>query len=114
MLDLMKLLAAASLALLVIGCASYPPSERLSEEDRITTAAEEDSLEKASLDELFIELYGDVLRELERMEKNGERNIGLIETRSIVRIAEEVYLEGNTFLAIKLLNEAELHLRQAP
>jgi len=114
MFNLTKLTVAASIALLLVSCAPPPPPGQATGEYGSERISDEDSRRVDSFDDIFFELHREISRELERREEDEEQNIRLIEARSIVRIAEEVYLEGNAFLAIKLLNEAELHLRQAP
>ena len=47
-----------------------------------------------------------------KLEKTGKGGTSLIEIQSIVKAAEEFYLEGKPLVAIKLLTEAELLLRQ--
>ncbi|UCF05653.1 MAG: hypothetical protein JSV33_01040 [bacterium] len=97
----------------VVGCATTaPPALRTGTGGTPTAAA--DSIAGETYEELFLELYSDCLSELERKEKDGRLNIHIIEARSIIQIAEELYLEGNVLLAVQLLNEAEQHLRQAP
>ncbi|MBN1164987.1 MAG: hypothetical protein JXB45_10450 [Candidatus Krumholzibacteriota bacterium] len=103
-----------SIILVLVSCAPPPPALPIdiqTEADRETGI---DSLESAQYDEMFVEIHTVVLKALEEAEKNDlEENI-ILETRAIVQIAEECYLEGNPLLAIKLLTEAELLLRQTP
>ena len=113
MFDVIKLLALASATALILSCAaihSSPPQA----ENMPDPSEEADSLSLSAYDEYFLQLYGEILEELERSSKEEKQNARLIEARSIVKIAEAVYLEGNTILAIKLLNDARLLLRLTP
>jgi hypothetical protein len=97
----------------VVGCAAtQSPAPRMGTEETPVQVA--DSVAAETYEELFLELYSDLLSELERKEEVDRLNIHIIEARSIIQIAEELYLEGNVLLAVQLLNEAEQHLRQAP
>lgn len=113
MLYVIKHLAVASLTALLISCASTQSSLQTVEQPT-DPSREADSLEVTAYDDYFLELYGEILEKLDLMEKEEKENARLIEARSIVKIAEAVYLEGNTILAIKLLNEAGLLLRLTP
>ncbi len=119
------LLAATHLA----ACAANPPPSPSGGGESVTdtiavnvqspdsvyfTAEHQDSSATADFDRMFLEIHSDVtveLRELENSYKDGTR---LAEIQSIVKTAEEFYLEGKPLVAIKLLTEAELLLRQAP
>jgi hypothetical protein len=63
-------------------------------------------------DRMFLEIHSDLTAELLELERSGSGGAELAEVQSIVMAAEEFYLEGKTLLAIKLLSEAELLLRQ--
>ncbi len=65
-------------------------------------------------DRIFLEIHSELTAELRKLEKGGRGGTRLAEILSIVKAAEEFYLEGNPLVAIKLLTEAELLLRQAP
>ena len=59
-----------------------------------------DSLNADSYENMFVEIHGRVLRKID--ESKGA-DPAIIEARTIVEIAEEFYLQGNTLLAIKLM-----------
>lgn len=111
MRELVKFLAAGSLVLFLACCA---PRHHAGEEAGSGAAGKSDSLGEASLEELFFESYGELLSELEKREEDGKREIELIEARSIMETAERVYLDGNTALAIELIEQAEQLLRRTP
>jgi len=71
-----------------------------------------DSLEAASYDDLFVEKHGALIKELDREEREERAVALLIEARSLVSAAEEMYLEGKVLLAIRLLERAEDILRR--
>ena len=123
MLDVRILIVATPLVLILACCSSAPPSpensadtdlEDAAETDSILLEALQDSLDTEPYDYLFLDLYSEITQRLGELEEKGEKNSQLIEARAIISIAEEVYLEGDPVLAIKLLSEAELILRQAP
>lgn len=107
--------AATGIATVIIlsGCSSAPPSESAGRGD-LTAATAVDSLYDAPYDEMFLDLYGEITRKLDVYSGDERENIVLIEAQSIVTIAEEMYLEGNVELAVKLLREAAILLRQTP
>ncbi len=108
-----KLVTAAGIAVVLVlaGCSIAPPSGS-AVRGELDAAA--DSLHGASNDEMFLDLYGEITRKLDVYTERERENIVLIEVQSVVTIAEEMYLEGNVELAIKLLREAALLLRQTP
>lgn len=115
MLDVRILIVATPLVIILACCSSAPPSlETSAETDSILLEALQDSLDSEPYDYLFLELYSEIMRRIGELEEKEEKNSRLIEVRAIITIAEEVYLEGDPVLAIKLLSEAELILRQAP
>jgi len=63
---------------------------------------------------MFLEIHLDLTVELRELENSGKGGTRLAEIQSIVKTAEEFYLEGKPLVAIKLLTEAELLLRQVP
>lgn len=95
---------------LTAGCASSPPPGSPAPSATHGT----DSLEAVSYEELFLDLHNEILRKLKRFEIGGGERIVRIEAESMVSIAEEMYLEGNVSLAVHLLREAEILLRQTP
>ncbi|MBU8923135.1 MAG: hypothetical protein KOO63_15055 [Bacteroidales bacterium] len=102
------------MALLIVlaGCAQAPPAfDDISSTHLIDLADSTDSVE---LEKIFIDSHSWILGEIARREGSQARDTDLIEIKSIVIIAEEVYLQGNIVLAVKLLTEAELLLRQTP
>jgi hypothetical protein len=94
-------------------CTASPPSGSVPVGETADAAAV-DSLGGGSYEELFIDLHGEIVRKLDRSPGDRNKDIVLIEVQSIVTIAEEMYLEGNIQLAVKLLREANLLLRQTP
>lgn len=102
-------LAGAIIIIQSVGCA--PPRKPIQDRTGIITSTEIDSTDAAAYEELFTETYGEILEELERKENSGASKNVLIEARSIVKIAEEMYLEGNVPLAVKLLIEVESLLK---
>ncbi len=114
-------LCVAVLSLILLArCAPAPPGagpavEEGSPANEYGQEAVADSTLYAPLyEDLFIEMHAEIIGELRDRKSKGSTNIRLIEIESIVTIAEEIYLEGNPVLAIKLLSEAELLLRQTP
>jgi len=61
---------------------------------------------------MFLEIHSDLTAELRELEDAGKGGARLAEIQSIVKTAEEFYLEGRPLMAIRLLTEAELLLRQ--
>jgi len=114
MFNNIKLCTAICFSIFMTCCASSPPPTPVLTEHGVAIGSGADSLETATYEDLFVEIHADIVRELARREKNGRPSMAVVEARSIVKIAEEIYLEGNHLLAIKLLHEAELLLRQAP
>ena len=98
---------------LAAGCASSPPSEKRGGGAEAITA-DTDSLREVSYEELFLDLHTELLRKIESSTPRRYENMALIEARSILMVAEEMYLEGNVPLAVQLLREADLLLRQTP
>jgi len=68
----------------------------------------------ADYDRMFLEIHADLTEKLRKLEKSNNDRTRLAEIQSIVKTAEEFYLEGKPLFAVKLLTEAELLLRQAP
>ena len=105
----------AIIALLIVlaGCAEAPPAfDDISSTHLIDRT---DSTDCVELEKIFIDSHSWILGEIARLEgSTPPRNADLLEIKSIVIIAEEVYLQGNIVLAVKLLTEAELLLRQTP
>lgn len=77
-------------------------------------AADHPDSAAADYDRLFLEIHSELTAELRKLEKSGKGGTRLAEIQAIVKTAEEFYLEGKPLVAIKLLTEAELLLRQAP
>ena len=71
-----------------------------------------DSSIVADYDRIFLEIHADLSKELVKLEGSGKGGTGLAEIQSIVKAAEEFYLEGKSLVAVKLLTEAELLLKQ--
>jgi hypothetical protein len=91
------------IALVALGCAGHSPSTHPI-----------DSAGGADYDEMFLEIHMNIMGELAELEKTEGKNPELIEIQSMVKTAEEFYLEGRPLIAIKLLTEAELLLKQVP
>lgn len=102
--------ACIAACMLAAGCASSPPSGFAP----AAPPGETDSVHDATYEELFLDLHAEILRKLGRQERGRYEKIVLIEAESMVSIAEEMYLEGNVPLAIHLLREAAVLLRQTP
>ena len=104
--------AIMALFIVLAGCAEAPPAfDDLSSMHRIDQIDSTDSVE---LERIFIDSHSRILGEITRLERSTQHDVNLIEIKSIVIIAEEVYLQGNVMLALNLLTEAELLLRQTP
>ena len=98
------------LSLVITGClSSSPPPHPLAAEDGMATAS--DSLTASAYEKRFIEMHGRLLAKIGGSKGNDP---DIIEAGTIVEIAEEFYLQGDTLLAIRLLTEAETLLRQIP
>ncbi len=106
-------LAAACFALAASGCAASAPAERTAAPGAFAPAGA-DSLETAQYERIFMEAHGRLMREIDPDAPTKLDRTTLLEIESIVEIAEEIYLQGNILLAIKLLTEAEMLLRQTP
>lgn len=102
---------AAGLILLLVagGCAPAPPAGGAGAPNAGEAALSDDARE-----ELFLDLHSEMLRALDTAENDPDRKILLIEVESLVTIAEEMYLEGHVELAVQLLRESALLLRQTP
>ena len=74
--------------------------------------AETPDPQSTDYDRMFIEIHSYLTAELAELEKSGKGGTRIAEVQSIVKAAEEFYLEGKPLVAIKLLTEAELLLRQ--
>jgi hypothetical protein len=106
--------SAAGLAMLVILSCAAPRSASVpgtTEADSL--AAVEDSL-ASTTDELFIEKHVAVLELLAPREREGQIDPRVIEARSLVTAAEEMYLRGRAMLALRLLDDADIILRREP
>jgi hypothetical protein len=116
------LLAATTLVACAVG--SHPPETEGGEPytgrngaDRFNmsgSAGDGDSLAIPDYDRIFFEIHSEVTAMLQELEKSGGEEARSAEARSIVETAEEFYLEGKPLIAIRLLTEAELLLRQVP
>ena len=78
------------------------------------TADPADSSVAADYDRMFLEIHLDLTGKLRELDNTGNAGTRLAEIQSIVITAEEFYLEGKPLIAINLLTEAELLLRQVP
>ncbi len=102
--------ACIAVCMLAAGCASSPPPGSVP----AAAAGEVDSVHNTTYEELFLDLHTEILRKLVARERGRYENIVLIEAESMISIAEEMYLEGNVPLAVHLLREAAILLRQTP
>jgi hypothetical protein len=111
-----EICAAGVIPLMIACCASPPPPTPQDEEPGATptTITVVDSLDVTAYDFLFTQLHADMLDEIERMEEQGQSGARLIEVRTILRAAEQIYLEGGYVIAIELLAEADEILRNTP
>lgn len=82
--------------------------------DRSLAVADSPDSSAADYDRMFLEIHSDLTARLRELEKTGKDGTRLAEIQSIVKTAEEFYLEGKPVFAIKLLTEAELLMRLAP
>lgn len=113
MRDIMIGCAALCLISVACGCASSPPQEEPGAGKAIDAPGDL-QYDPSQYDGMFVTLHAGLVGEIiSRGEQGGDDTL-LEEIRSIVKTAEEFYLEGHTLLAIKLLTEAELLLRQFP
>lgn len=95
------------------GCAA-PGSTSPGDIEDSQAVTDSDSLEAGQYDLMFVRQHGQLMTEIAKIEEPGRDDPLLVEIRIIVQTAEEFYLQGNPLLAIKLLTEAELLLRQTP
>lgn len=110
----MKICAAVALLHLLAHCAPPPPPTPPDEGPGEIFTTVVDSLDIASYDFLFVQLHADILEEIERREELGLSGAKLIEVTTILRAAEQIYLEGGYAVAIELLAEADELLRNIP
>jgi hypothetical protein len=120
--------AVLSAVTILVACAvnSPPPPSEGGESDLDTILTDIESIDRsmvtqdspdssaADYDRLFLEIHSDLTARLRELGKTGKDGTRLAEIESIVKTAEEFYLEGKPVVAIKLLTEAELLLRLAP
>jgi hypothetical protein len=97
-------------ALLVLSCASTKPAlaPASGQADSLVTLAK---MEDAMAGDLFVERHAAFLDTLDAKERAGF-GPRLVEARSLVAAAEEMYLRGRTVLALDLLDDAETLLRK--
>jgi hypothetical protein len=114
MWNFVKLSTAVILSHFLVCCTTSPPPVREIESPGEVAFPEPDSLATISYDFLFIQLHADILLHLERLETDHQSSARLIEAKSIVHAAEQIYLEGKHIVAIELLTEAEELLRTIP
>jgi len=96
------------------GTGSESPDSAYSIPDSMYFMADYPDTSAADYDRMFLEIHTDLTWKLMAIEKTGKGGTRLAEIQSIVKTAEEFYLEGKPLVAIKLLTEAELLLRQSP
>lgn len=102
---------ALSLAVLsILACANGKSAHPVLDPESRDVAFE-DSLGKELLDEIFVERYGSISAELSRRETSERPDPAVIEARAFVDAAEEMYLFGRTYIALRLLEKAAALLR---
>ena len=115
MWNIVKLCTAVIISQFLVCCATSPPP---AQEENVRPGeifvSGLDSLYASSYDFLFIQLHTDIIREFRRLEVKHQSSARLIEARSVVRTAEQIYLEGDFIVAIELLTEVEEILRTIP
>lgn len=94
-------------------CASTSDLKRPAADQQDLYPAAADSISRTDYEDLFVEIHSGFIAEIGN-ENDKEKNPVLIEIWTIVKIAEDAYLRGDPLLAIKLLSEAEILLRQTP
>ncbi len=94
------------------GTGSESPDSAYSMPDSMYFTVDYPDSSAADYDRMFLEIHTDLAGKLMEIEKTGKGGTRLAEIQSIVKTAEEFYLEGKPLIAIKLLTEAELLLRQ--
>ena len=106
--------AAMLAATILAACAvnSPPPPSGGGESSIDTVSVDHPDSAAADYDRIFLEIHADLSKELVKLEGSGRGGTGLAEIQSIVKAAEEFYLEGKSLVAVKLLTEAELLLKQ--
>ena len=104
------MLAATILAACAVN--SPPPPSGGGESSVDTISVDHPDSAAADYDRMFLEIHADLTKELVKLEGSGKGGTGLAEIQSIVKAAEEFYLEGKPLFAIRLLTEAELLLRE--
>ena len=103
--------AAGLAVLLFLSCASSRPAESPGAGGADSLAAIVDSAGTA-IDDLFIENHAALLMELAPKEREPRVDPRVIEARSLVTAAEELYLRGRTLPALRLLDDAVAILRR--
>lgn len=98
-------------ATILVACAvnSPPPP---SGDGESSIAADNPDSSTADYDRMFFEIHSNLTAELHKLERSEKDGTRFVEIQSIVKTAEEFYLEGKPLIAIKLLTEAELLLRE--
>lgn len=104
--------AAGLVALLAVSCGASRPAVVPGNGGADTLSAFADSIEIAALDEIFIEKHASLIAEFARREKESALEAGVVEARSFVDAAEELYLRGRIVAATRLLDEADRLLKQ--
>lgn len=114
MRNIISLSTAVILGHFLVCCATAPPPVREDTSPGEVVLSIPDSLDASSYDFLFIQLHTDIILELQRLEAKHQSSARLIEARSVVQTAEQIYLEGDYIVAIELLTEVEEILRTIP
>ncbi len=110
MRTLTPLVAAGLAALLIQACAHERPAAV--SRDILLDSLAADSAGAAMLDDLFAEKHETLMTMLEAREAAGTPDPAALEARSLVAAAEEMYLYGETAVALRLLDDAAAILRR--
>ncbi len=100
-------LTASVIAALIAGCASGDGS--VTADPR---PAQPDTSYADELDRLFFDLHSELVEKLGTGGAEPSSDPAVIETEAMVKTAEELYLEGQLELAVRLLSEARLVLEK--
>ena len=102
---------AGTFALALAACASGKPASAPVTLSEKGVSALSDSLETAALEDLFVEEHALLLREIQTLKETGTPDARILETLALVSAGEEMYLQGQLDIAVKLLDEAARNLK---
>ena len=114
MRNIIRLSTAVILGHFLVCCATTPPPADENARPGEVFASGLDSISASSYEFLFIQLHTDIIGELQRQEVEHQSSARLIEARSILRTAEQFYLEGDFLVAIERLTDVQEILRTIP